>query len=196
MQSEAHLTRTAVLDTALRFAERSSWDALHLYDVARELGVELAEIQRHYGDKDRLAEALFDRADAALFRAGQRPGWRQLPLRQRLHDAIAAWLAELAPHRRVVREMLGYKLQPEHVHLQVMGVMRISRTVQWIREVALVSATGWRRELAEAVLTSTYLAVFAHWLFDESEGAQRTHRLLDALLRGAERGAKTLAYPS
>lgn len=196
MQVEPPLARTAILDVALRLAERRSWDGLHLYDVAHEMGVNLAEIQRHYADKDQLAEALFDRADEALFRVGERPGWRQMPLQQRLHDAISAWLAALAPHRPVVREMLGYKMQPEHVHLQVMGVMRISRTVQWIREVAMVPAAGWRRELAEAVLTSTYLATFACWLFDDSMGARRTHALLDRLLRTAGYGAKALAFPA
>lgn len=195
MQSDAPLAATAILDVALQLAARRGWDALHLYDVAREMGVELAQIQRHYQDKDALAEALFDRADAALFRAGERPGWRQLPLQERLHEAIAAWLAALAPHRDIARDMLAYKFQPEHLHLQAFGVMRISRTVQWIREVAQVPAMGWRRELAEAVLTSIYLAVFAHWLFDRSPGAQRTHALLQRLLRSARFGARALAYP-
>lgn len=195
MQSEPQLTKSAILDVALQLASRRSWDALHLYEVSQEMGVPLAEISRHYPDKDALAEALFDRADAALFRCADRPGWRQLPVQERLHCAYTAWLQALAPHRRLVREMLGYKLQPEHVHLQARGIMRISATVQWIREVALLPATGWRRELSETVLTSTYLAVFACWLFDDSTGARRTHALLERLLGAAGVGARVLAYP-
>jgi len=38
--------------------------------------------------------------------------------------------------------MLGYKMHPEHIHLQVRGVARISRTVPWWREVALAERGG------------------------------------------------------
>jgi AcrR family transcriptional regulator len=192
MQAEPLLAKKAILEVALHLAQRSSWDAIHLYEVAREMGVALADIQRHYPNKDALAEAWFDLADASLLRLAQTPGWKQFPQRQRLQLAYTAWLETLAPHRRLTREMLGYKLQPEHVHLQVRGVMRTSDTVQWIREVAMLPEVGWRRELAEAVLTTIFLTVFTHWLFDESPGARRTESLLETLLRGADFGARCL----
>jgi ubiquinone biosynthesis protein COQ9 len=185
MQSEPQAAKHAILEVALQLASRRSWDELHLYEVAREMGMGLADIQRHYGDKDEIADAWFDVADAALLRLAHTPGWQQFPQRDRLQLAYAAWLEALAPHRRITREMLGYKLQPEHVHLQVRGVMRVSRTVQWIREAALLPEVGWRRELAEAVLTSIFLTVFTHWLFDESPGGRRTQRLLGTLLTAA-----------
>jgi len=196
MQSEAQAARSAILEVALQLAERSSWDAIHLFDVAHEMGVALADIQRHFPNKDALSEAWFDGADAALLRLPQTPGWEQLPQRQRLQQAYTAWLQALAPHRRLTREMLGYKLQPEHVHLQVRGIMRTSDTVQWIREVALVPAVGWRRETAESVLTTIFLTVFTHWLFDGSPQSLRTQSLLRQLLGAAEFGARWLAFPS
>ncbi len=196
MQSEPQLARTAILEVALRIAARDGWDAVHLFDIAREMGVGLAEIHQHYGDKDAIAEAWFDQADAALLRLAHTPGWLQLPPRQRLQHAYTAWLQALAPHRAITREMLGYKMQPEHLHLQARGFMRISHTVQWIREVAMLPEVGWRRELAEAVLTTTYLTVFAHWLFDESPGARRTGALLEGLLRAADIGASALRLPA
>lgn len=180
------MSREAILDTALELGERRGWDAVHLYDVAQAMGVTLADIERHYGDKDAIAEAWFDRADAALLALPQTPEWMALDVRQRLHAAIWAWLDRLAPHRQLTATMLRYKFQPEHVHLQVLGAMRISRTVQWLREVAHVPAVGWRRELAEAVLTTIYLATFTRWLFDESPGAERTRTFLDRCLSLAE----------
>ncbi|HET8745322.1 MAG TPA: hypothetical protein VFM98_06940, partial [Ramlibacter sp.] len=163
---------------------------IHLYEVAREMGIGLADIQRHFPNKDAIAEAWFDLADAALLRLAQTPGWLQLPVRERLQDAYTEWLETLAPHRRITREMLGYKLQPEHVHLQVRGVLRISDTVQWIREVAMVPEVGWRRETAETVLTTIFLTVFTHWLFDGSPQARRTEVLLERLLRMADFAAR------
>jgi AcrR family transcriptional regulator len=189
MQAEAQVAKSAILEVALQLAERSSWDAVHLFDVAHEMGVGLADIHRHFPNKDALAEAWFDLADAALLRLAHTPGWQQVPQRQRLHHAYTEWLATLAPHRRITREMIGYRLQPEHVHLQARGVMRISDTVQWIREVAMLPEVGWRREAAETVLTTIFLTVFAHWLFDESPQSRRTQALLSQLLRAADVGA-------
>ena len=96
--------------------------------------------------------------------------------------------------RRLAGGMLGYKLHPEHVHLQARGIMRISRTVQWLRDVALMPSVGWRRELEEATLTSIYLTTFACWLTDSTPGTQRTRRLLARLLGSAERGAMWLGF--
>lgn len=193
MQAEVQVAKGAILEVALQLAERSSWDAIHLFDIAREMGVGLPEIQRHFPNKDALAEAWFDLADAALLRLAQAPGWQQRPQRERLQHACAEWLQTLAPHRRLTREMLGYKLQPEHVHLQVRGILRTSDTVQWIREVAMLPEVGWRRELAEAVLTTIFLTVFTHWLFDDSPQSRRSHALLERLLRGADFGGRLLA---
>jgi ubiquinone biosynthesis protein COQ9 len=183
-----------IVQTALRLAhEAGSWDAVHVHAVAREAGIGLQELRRHFGDKDAIAEGSFDLADEALLACGNVPGWGELAIRDRLYTAIMAWLDALAPHRQIAGEMLRYKLHPEHLHLQARGVARISRTVQWIREVAMLASTGWRRELEEAVLTTTYLATFSYWLLDSSAGAENTRRLLKRLLATAGQGAKLLS---
>jgi len=181
-----------ILDRALELGEQRGWDAVHLYDVARAMGITLADVQRHFAHKDALAEAWFDRADAALLALPQAPGWMTLTPRQRLHAAVCAWLDALAPHRGLTVTMLRYKFQPEHLHLQAREVMRISRTVQWMRDVAHLPETGWRRELGEAALTAIYLSTFARWLADGSPGSQRTRAWLDRLLSMAERAQRGL----
>lgn len=187
--------RRGIVHAALRLAEQAgSWDAVHVHAVARELGMGLAELSRYFGDKDAIAEGWFDMADAALLATGTMPGWDRLPIRERLHRGIMAWLDTLAPHRGLVAGMLGYKLHPEHIHLQARGIARISRTMQWLRETAMLPSTGWRRELEEAVITSIYLATFAWWLRDSSRGSESTRRLLTRLLSGAERGALRLGF--
>ena len=82
-----------------------------------------------------------------------------------------------------------YKLQPDHLHLQAQGLVRVSRTVQWIRETARLPETGWRRELKEIALTGIYLSAVTFWLRDNSPGAVRTHAFLDRLLANAEQAA-------
>lgn len=178
--------RCRIIDTALTLGAERGWDGVHLHDLAARLDISLADIARHFSGKDAIAEAWFERADAALLAAPEAPGWQLLSPRERLQRAILAWLHELSPHRQLAAEMLRYKLQPEHVHLQVQGALRVSRTVQWIREAALLPATGWRRECEEAALTAIYLSTFACWLRDDSPGASRSRSLLDRLLARAE----------
>lgn len=184
-----------IVRTALRLGEEAgSWDAVHVHAVARELGLSFEEFRRHFVDKDSIAEGFFDIADDALLAAGNAVGWRELPIRERLFRAMMAWFDALAPHRRLVRGMLGYKFHPEHVHLQVRGIMRISRTNQWIREVAMMPSVGWRREVEEAAVTTIYLTTLSYWLRDSSAGAERTRRLLERLLARAERAALWLGF--
>jgi ubiquinone biosynthesis protein COQ9 len=179
-----------ILDTALALGERQGWDAVHLHDIAREMGIALATIRQHYAQKDALTEAWFDRADAALVAVAETPGWRELPVRERLHRTLFAWFDVLGTHRELTRAMLRYKFQPEHLHLQALGATRVSTTVQWIRETACLDSAAWRREVEEAVLTGIFLATFAYWLNDDSPGSAGTHALLDRLLGFAERGAQ------
>lgn len=188
-------TARRIVVSALRLAQApGGWDAVHVHAVARDAGVTMEELHRHFPDKDSIAEGFFDMADAAMTAAARAESWPRLPMRERLFTTLMAWLDALAPHRRTVADMLGYKMHPEHVHLQVRGVARISRTVQWWREVALSPATGWRRELEEAVLTTIYLATVARWLVDTSPGADGTRRQLRRALALVERGGGLLRY--
>ena len=100
---------------------------------------------------------------------------------------ITRWLDALAPHRRIVGEMLRYKFQPAHVHLQAALVVRLSRTVQWVREAARLDAAGRRRQIEEMGLTALFMATVMVWLTDTSEGHQRTRAILERRLASADR---------
>jgi AcrR family transcriptional regulator len=175
-----------ILDAALPLAAERGWETLHLHEVAQALGVGLAELQRHVPHKDALAEVLFDRAERALVAAGDAPGYAELPARERLARALWAWFDTLAPHRRTAAAMLRYKLQPDHLHLQAQGLLRISRNVQWWREAARLPATGPRRELEEIALSALFVATVWRWLRDETPAQARTHAWLERQLARAE----------
>lgn len=190
-----HAVRRHVLQTALRLAEQAgSWDAVHVHEIAHEAQVSLDELRRHFADKDTIAEAFFDTADLAMVSLAREPGWLHTEMRERLFRVIMAWLDALQAHKGVARAMLGYKLKPEHLHLQARGVMRISRTVQWFRETALMPSRGWRREVEEAALTGIYLTTLAYWLRDTSPGSEDSRRLLRTLLNTSGVGARWLGW--
>ena len=193
MNTESPINCEDILDAALRLgATKKHWEDLQLYEVADELDISLAQLRNCFLQKDDLTDALFDRADNYLLEQCNREKMSPLSMRERLHIAIMTWLDSLAPHRVITRQMLKYKLEFGHVHLQMLGLMRISRTVQWIRQVCICETTDTKRIIEEVALSSIYLMTFTYWLWDNSNNQQRTRDKLDNLLKMAEKGATTL----
>lgn len=179
-------TADQIVNTAVELGEQKSWEAVRLHDVAAALSITLDDVRAHFSEKEDIVEAWFDRADSAMLKMAQAPDFSFLTPRQRLHRLIMTWLASLYPYRKTTRQMIYGKLEPGHLHVQIPGLMRISRTVQWMREAAGRDATYLRRALEESALTSIYLATFAHWMNDSSSGSARTSRFLDGCLSVAE----------
>ena len=107
----------------------------------------------------------------------------ELALEDRIVKIIFTWLDVLAEHKTITREMLWYKLEPLHVHLQIQGLLRISRTVQWIQELTSINAQYMERIANEIGLTSIYLCTFLYWLQDDSKEQKRSRNFLQRKLR-------------
>ncbi|MEO4049175.1 TetR/AcrR family transcriptional regulator [Pseudomonas sp. CAU 1711] len=174
-----------ILDKALELADLCGWERLHLHEVAEELDCDLATIARHYRQKDDLVEAWFDRADQAMLTRATATDLVALDAEKRLEELLLAWLAALAPHRTVTGQMLLYKLEPGHIHLQVGGLLRVSRTVQWWREAAGRRTLHLARIAEESLLSAAYLRTFVHWLRHRDEHEAELRALLRRQLRRA-----------
>lgn len=172
-----------MLNTALEQAESSSWEAVTLHSIAQTLDVPLQEIKNNFPQKDDLVEAWFDRADKAILCEKISPQFASLSAEKRVHKVMMLWFLALSEHRKVTRKMLYYKLEPGHIHLQVLGVLRISRTVQWFREAALLETRSIHRIIEELCLTSIYITSFARWLCDDSKDSVKTDRYLLVMLK-------------
>lgn len=181
----ATVTAGQILDSALRLADVCGWERLHLFDIAADLGVGLDAIAVHYREKDQLVEAWFDRADRAMLSRAQADDLSSLSADKRLEELLIAWLDSLAAHRAVTGQMLLYKLEPGHIHLQLLGLLRISRTVQWWREAARRQTHHLYRIVEESLLTGVYLRSFIHWLRHPEENAADFRALLRSQLRSA-----------
>ena len=178
-QQRRKLTRERIVDAALELAEREGWESVRLHQVASACDAGLDEIRAHFREKDEIIDAWLDRADAAMLRCHDSGELDGLSPRARIRALILAWLEALAPYHRVTREMIWHKLEFGHVHVQFPAILRISRTVQWIREGALLDAPLPRRALEETALTALFIKVFLFWLRDRPPEFHDTHRWLD-----------------
>ena len=175
-----------IVDAALDLAEEVGWDGLRLRVVAARLDVPLAEVLLHYRDLDAVADAWFRRAWSAML-AAPPEGFAALPARERLHLALMRWFDALAPHRAVTGQILAAKLYPSHPHHWVPLIFNLSRSIHWLREAALLDATGRRRQMEEVGLTWLFLMALAVWLRDETPGQARTRNILRHRLADADR---------
>ncbi len=179
--------RNRIVEAALDLGEQQSWEAVRLHAVAEATGISLNKERLYFREKEDLVDAWFDRADSAMLQEAEAPDFQELSPRQRLHRLIMTWLATLAPYRNVTRQMIYGKMELGHVHIQIPGLMRVSRTVQWIREAAHLDATHVRRALEETGLTSIYLMTFFYWMKDNTPNSEKTSCFLDGLLGTTEK---------
>jgi len=186
------VTRERLLDAALELAERDGWEALRLHQVAAACAAGLDDVRTHFPEKDDLIDAWLDRADAAMLQHFDRGGVDGLPPHERIRQLILVWLETLVPHQRVTREMIGHKLEFGHVHVQFPALLRISRTVQWIREGAMLDAPLPRRALEETVMTALFVKTFLCWLRDDAPDFQQTRERLARDLDCLEMAARWL----
>jgi len=169
-----------IVDKAIELARLSSWEDFSLRMLAEELDCDLCHIKHHCRSKDDIAEALFNRADDAMLAAGSQVN--VLSTDERLILAIMCWFENLAPNKQLVRQILAYKFEPGHFHLQAHGITRISRTVQWLLHVSGRSHRGINRVIDELAVTQAYLASFTFFLFDNSEKHKATRALVTQLI--------------
>lgn len=168
-----------IVDRALMLAEHTGWEGLQLTTLANSLNISVAQLAKVVQQKDELADAWFDRADEAMFSTELAGGSHAA---EKLELAIRSWLNSLAPYQQVTRQMLYYKLEPGHVHLQAAALLRISRTVQWLRELAGLHASGGARIAQELALSGLFTTIFVGWLYDTSpEQTTSLNRLKTAL---------------
>jgi len=74
-----------------------------------------------------------------------------------------------------------------HPHHWVPAIFNLSRTVQWIRDAAMLDARGRQRQVEEIGLTALFLATLRVWLRDDSEEQERTRAFLRKRLENADR---------
>lgn len=186
MSDDGPITGSRITDTAILLAEETGWRNVRLRVVADRLGVPMAEVSAHYRDVDAIADAWFERARQAML-APLPDGFDAMPPPERLHLLLMRWFDALAPHRAVTGQMLDEKLYPSHPHHWVPMIFNLSRLVNWLRDAALLDATGRRRQMEEIGLTALFLATLAVWRHDESAGQADTRAYLRRRLLRADR---------
>lgn len=176
------LDRQACLDAALRVAADRHWEAVRLVDVAADLGVPLAELHPSLGEKEDLVDIFWDRADQHMLETCRSEDFQHRAFPDNFESAVHAWLVWPGRHRRTFREMLVVRAEPGHFHIQFPTLLRVSRTVQWMRELCGRRAVFLQRACEEVALSTVFVSTVVDYLNDEQTDGrasqERLHRHL------------------
>ncbi|NQY89911.1 MAG: TetR/AcrR family transcriptional regulator [Colwellia sp.] len=185
--AEQLIDKDIIFQRAVELAHHRSWQSFSIIELATALNCSMSDIKCYFRSKDDIAELFFDRADDAMLSMTSANSYFTLSVDERLLECIMCWFQTLAPDKNLIREILTYKLELGHFHLQAHSITRISRTVQWFLEVSGREHKGICRTADEIAVTSAYLASFRFFLLDQSDDHKNTRTLLKQLIRKISR---------
>ncbi|WP_371187040.1 TetR/AcrR family transcriptional regulator [Thalassotalea maritima] len=170
------------MDSALLLAQRDGWQNINLLAICEHCGCSMVQLRSHFRSKDDIAEALFDRADEYALSCCDEQDFKLLDSEERLQYMIVAWLNFLLPYRNLVKDIIAYKIEPGHVHLQAHAITRISRTVQWFMHAADVQSSNVKRVMDEIAISAIFVCTMTTFMMSKRTSTDRANALLGKLL--------------
>jgi AcrR family transcriptional regulator len=181
-------TRTLILETALRLFEERGYDKTTMRAIAQEAGVSVGNAYYYFAGKEHLVQGFYDRI-AAEHQAAVRPLLdRETDLEARLAGVMTAWLDIAAPYHEFAAQFFKNAADPESPLSPFSPESEHAReaAIAVHREVLAGAKAKVPEELADVLPELMWLSqmgLVLFWVFDRSEGRERSRRL-------AERGAR------
>ena len=180
-------TRRRILEAALAlFAERG-FEATTMRDVASRAGVATGAAYYYFGSKDELVLEFYRESQTlAETGAAARLG-ATADLKARIASLLDAKFDQFGPHRKMLAALFRIASDPASV-VSPFGVhtrdIRDS-AIDLFRQALEGSSTKIPKDLAPhlpRLLWLYQMGLILFWIYDESEGQRRTHRLKEASL--------------
>ncbi|MGW3949993.1 TetR family transcriptional regulator [Streptomyces sp. NPDC004752] len=189
--SKAEQTRALILETAMRLFQERGYDRTTMRAIAEEAGVSVGNAYYYFDGKEHLIQGFYDRIAAEHRGAVRAVLDRETDLEARLAGVLRAWLDVARPYHEFAVQFFKNAADPdsplspfsaesEHAREAAIGVHR---------EVLAGSRTKVPEELRDALPELMWLSqigLVLYWIFDRTEGRERSYRL-------AERGARLTA---
>jgi AcrR family transcriptional regulator len=181
-------TRTLILETALRLFQERGYDKTTMRAIAQEAGVSTGNAYYYFSSKEHLVQGFYDRI-AAEHQAAVRPVLdTETDLQARLAGVLKAWLDIAAPYHEFAAQFFKNAADPESPLSPFSPESEHAReaAIDVHREVLSGSKSKVAPELVDILPELMWLSqmgLVLYWVFDRSEGRERSHRL-------AARGAR------
>ncbi len=186
--AKSEQTRALILETALRLFQERGYDKTTMRAIAKEAGVSVGNAYYYFAGKEHLIQGFYDRIGAE-HRAAVRPVLeRETDLQARIAGVLTAWLDVAEPYHEFAAQFFKNAADPDSplspFSPESAGAREESIAVH--REVLAGAKTKVPEELREVLPELMWLSqmgLVLYWVFDRTEGRERSYRL-------AERGAR------
>ncbi|WP_433342085.1 TetR/AcrR family transcriptional regulator [Streptomyces sp. CA-253872] len=185
-------TRALIIETALRLFRERGYDKTTMRAIAQEAGVSVGNAYYYFSGKEHLIQGFYDRIVAEHAVAVRPVLDRERAFEARFLGVLTAWLDVAAPYHEFAGQFFKNAADPESplspFSPESEPARRVSLDIH--REVLAGSKAKVAPELVDVVPELMWLAqmgLVLYWVFDRSEGSEKTYRL-------AERGARLTAH--
>jgi len=178
-------TKELILATALDLFRRSGFEPTTMRDIARAADVATGAAYYYFPSKEAIVSAYYDQVQR-IHSEKAREEWKgKSGLRERVGVAFHSKLEILKDDRRFLGALFRYSGDPQHP-LSVFGkgtqMQRAQSTAIFREAIAGTGISEEMQKLLPAALWLVHLGMILFFLYDETNGQQKTHRLVDGVL--------------
>ncbi len=179
--------RSKAVRAALELAQQRDWGEITLADIAKQAGLDLADLRREFACKSDIIRAFQAEVDAEVLAKVKPAGADQNP-RDRLFDILMTRFEVLGPYMPGLKRIACYmRCRPGEASLLACSALA---SQYWMLAGAGAKMGGAGGAMRVAGLTAIYSRVFQVWLRDTSPSLDKTMAALD---RGLSNGERMLA---
>jgi AcrR family transcriptional regulator len=178
-------TRTLILQSALELFRGCGFEITTMRDIARAAKVATGAAYYYFPSKEAIVCAYYDQVQR-VHAEKVREEWKgKSRLRERLGIAFHSKLEILKDDRRFLGALFRYTGDPEHP-LSVFGKgtqIQRAQSMAILREA--LEGTGLSEEMLQLLPPAFWLAhlgMILFFIYDDSNGQERTHKLVDGAL--------------
>jgi AcrR family transcriptional regulator len=190
--SKSEQTRALILETAMRLFQERGYEKTTMRAIAQEAGVSVGNAYYYFAGKEHLIQGFYDRLAAEHRVAIREVLDRETDLEARLAGVLKMWLDIATPYHEFAVQFFKNAADPdsplspfseesEHARVEAISVHR--------EVLAGATKTKVPEELSDVLPELMWLSqmgLVLYWIFDRTEGRERSYRL-------AERGARLTA---
>ena len=190
--SKSEQTRALILETAMRLFQERGYDRTTMRAIAKEAGVSVGNAYYYFEGKEHLIQGFYDRIAAEHQAAVREILARETDLEARLAGVLRAWLDIATPYHEFAVQFFKNAADPdsplspfsqesEHARQEAISIHR-----QVLAGATRTKVPEELREILPELMWLSQMGLVLYWIFDRTEGRERSYRL-------AERGARLTA---
>ena len=193
--SKSEQTRALILETAMRLFQERGYDKTTMRAIAQEAGVSVGNAYYYFAGKEHLIQGFYDRLAAEHREAVRDVLARETSLEARLAGVLRAWLDVARPYHEFAVQFFKNAADPDSPLSPFSAESEPARVeaIAVHREVLAGSKAKVPEELREVLPELMWLSqmgLVMYWIFDRTEGRERSYRLAG---RGARLTARGVA---